>query len=161
RIRRFKVLPLEDVAKITIQVCRVLARAHHAGIVHRDIKPSNIFLLEADGEIFVKILDFGVAKLGADAASELTTTGVMVGTRVYTGRDQPRGATSVDRRAAFWRLAVVVYGAIAGDLPFKNDDGLGALCRAVEKGSFPPPSSRVPGPPAELDDWFERAFEPK
>ena len=57
---------------IVQQTCRVLAKAHQLGIVHRDIKPGNIFLIETDGEIFIKLLDFGVAKMGGEE-SELTT----------------------------------------------------------------------------------------
>ncbi len=158
RIKRVGQMPLEEAAQIVVQVCRVLSRAHRAGIVHRDIKPSNIFLIDTDGETFVKVLDFGVAKLGDDGGHELTTTGAMVGTLVYMSPEQLLSARSVDHRADLWSLGVVVYRAITGELPFKNDDGLGALCRAVEKGSFAAPSTLVPGIGPEVDAWFERAF---
>ncbi len=144
-----------------LQVCRVLSRAHRAGIVHRDIKPSNIFLIDTDGETFVKVLDFGVAKPSATTVyRELTTTGAMVGTlRVHEPGAAPQRPQHVDHRADLWSLGVAVYrGHHRSELPFKNDDGLGALCRAVEKGAFAAPSALVPGIVPEVDAWFERAF---
>jgi hypothetical protein len=161
RIKRLGQVPLEDAAQVVYQTCRVLSRAHKAGIIHRDIKPSNIFLLDTDGEIFVKVLDFGVAKMGDDEGNELTTTGAMVGTLVYMSPEQLLSAKTVDHRADLWSLGVVVYRALAGELPFKNEDGLGSLCRAVEKAAFAAPSMRVPGLPPAIDAWFERAFAAK
>src|SRR5262249_52043684 len=58
-----------------------------------------------------------------------------------------------------WSLAVVAYRAITGQLPFKDDDGLGALVKALEHGIFFPPSAFVPNLEPEVDDWFERAFK--
>jgi serine/threonine-protein kinase len=160
RLKRERPIPFDAVAQIVFQVCRVLGKAHPLGIVHRDIKPSNLFLLDADGEIFVKVLDFGVAKMGDDRENELTTTGVMVGTLVYMSPEQLLSAKTVDHRADLWSLAVAAYQAMTGQLPFKRDDGLGALCRAVETGSFTPPSACVADIPPAVDAWFERAFEP-
>jgi serine/threonine protein kinase len=162
RLKREGALPFEAVAQIVLQVCRVLGKAHPLGIVHRDIKPSNLFLIDADGEVFVKVLDFGVAKMGDDGGGdELTTTGVMVGTLVYMSPEQLLSAKTVDHRADLWSLAVAAYQAMTGELPFKREDGLGALCRAVEQGSFAPPSARVADLPPAVDAWFERAFAPR
>jgi serine/threonine protein kinase len=161
RLKREGALPFESVAQVVLQVCRVLGRAHALGIVHRDIKPSNLFLIDADGEVFVKVLDFGVAKMGDDGGGELTTTGVMVGTLVYMSPEQLLSAKTVDHRADLWSLAVVAYQATTGELPFKRDDGLGALCRALEEGAFARPSTCVADLPPAVDAWFKRAFEPR
>jgi serine/threonine-protein kinase len=160
RMKRDGTVSLKEAAQIVAQVCRVLGRAHNLGIVHRDIKPSNIFLLETEGDVFVKVLDFGVAKLGDDGGKELTATGAMVGTLLYMSPEQLIRARSVDHRADLWSLAVVMYRAITGQRPFSSDDGLGSLCRVVEQAAFTPASKFVPGLPSSVDDWFEKAFAP-
>lgn len=158
RLKRELMLSVHEIATILLQTCKVLGKAHQVGVVHRDIKPSNIFLLESDeGDIFVKLLDFGVAKTGEGA--ELTSSGAMVGTVVYMSPEQLLSARRVDHRADLWSLAVVAYRALTGALPFKDDEGLGALCRALESGIFFPPTELVPTLPRELDAWFERAFK--
>lgn len=158
RLKREIMLSVHEIATILLQTCKVLGKAHQVGVVHRDIKPSNIFMLEGDeGEIFVKLLDFGVAKTGDGA--ELTSTGAMVGTVVYMSPEQLLSARRVDHRADLWSLAVVAYRALTGALPFKDDEGLGALCRALESGIFFPPTELVPTLPRDLDAWFERAFK--
>jgi eukaryotic-like serine/threonine-protein kinase len=160
RMKRDGTVRLDEAAQIVTQVCRVLGRAHNLGIVHRDIKPSNIFLLETEGDVFVKVLDFGVAKLGDDGGKELTATGAMVGTLLYMSPEQLIRARSVDHRADLWSLAVVMYRAITGQRPFNSEDGLGSLCRVVEQAAFTPASKFVPGLPPAVDEWFERAFAP-
>lgn len=158
RMKRLGTLALDEVATILLQTCRVLGKAHQMGIIHRDIKPSNIFLVDTDGEIFIKVLDFGVAKLRGEE-SEITTTGAMVGTLVYMSPEQLLSARRVDHRADLWSLAVVAYRAITGDLPFKDDEGIGALCRALEAGIFFPPSEFDATLSKDIDAWFERAFQ--
>jgi serine/threonine protein kinase len=158
RMKRLGPLAIEEVAKIVLQTCRVLGKAHQMGIIHRDIKPSNIFLVDTEGDIFIKVLDFGVAKLRGEE-SEITTTGAMVGTVVYMSPEQLLSARRVDHRSDLWSLAVLAYRAITGELPFKDDEGIGALCRALEAGIFFPPSEFDAGLPKDIDAWFERAFQ--
>src|SRR5262245_13654828 len=66
RMRREGPMPIDDVVEIMIQAARVLGKAHQIGIVHRDIKPSNIFLVDNQGDLFIKVLDFGIAKMGSE-----------------------------------------------------------------------------------------------
>jgi tetratricopeptide (TPR) repeat protein len=108
-------LSLEEVLSIGAQIAEGLERAHEAGIVHRDLKPDNI-MITSRGR--VKILDFGVAKLGAE--SELTKMGSTVGTTSYMSPEQARG-DKVDVRTDLWSLGVVMYQMLTGKLPFEGD----------------------------------------
>jgi serine/threonine-protein kinase len=157
RLQREGPMRLEDVGRVLQQTGRVLTKAHELGIVHRDIKPSNIFLVDMGGDIFVKLLDFGVAKT-SDEGKELTSTGVLIGTLVYMCPEQLIDARNVDYRADLWSLAVVAYRAITTDLPFKDDNGVGALVLALDRGSYTPASELAPGLPPEIDAWFKKAF---
>jgi eukaryotic-like serine/threonine-protein kinase len=157
RIKRAGPLPLAEIATIVVQVGKALAKAHQAGIFHRDIKPDNIFLLEEDGEIFVKVLDFGVAKL-LEASHAMTSTGSTVGTPFYMSPEQLLSAKHVDYQCDLWSLAVVAYRATTGQLPFHGDT-LGALALKVHEAKFLPASALRGGVPPALDAWFSRAFQ--
>jgi eukaryotic-like serine/threonine-protein kinase len=145
-------LDLVEAADIAIQTGSALAAAHDAGIVHRDVKPENV-MLRPDG--YVKVLDFGLAKLTASAfasgvADGVTRTvmetnpGVVLGTFSYMSPEQARGE-SIDARSDVFSLGVMLYEMIAGRLPFGGAtpaDVLGAILY-VEP---PPVSSIVPVP---------------
>src|SRR5262249_9734339 len=94
-VKRTGPLPPAKVAQIIAQAARALGRAHRLGIVHRDIKPDNLFILDVEGEPFVKVLDFGIAK-HAGESPQLTATGSMVGTPVYMSPEQLLSAKAVD-----------------------------------------------------------------
>lgn len=108
-------LTLESALDIMVQICNGLSRSHEAGIVHRDIKPANIMVTER-GE--VKILDFGLAKLGGD--SSLTRTGIAVGTAAYMSPEQASGEL-VDHRTDIWSLGVMLYEITTKKLPFHGE----------------------------------------
>jgi serine/threonine-protein kinase len=149
--------PLDLIAAvdIAIQTGSALAAAHDAGIVHRDIKPENV-MLRPDG--YVKVLDFGLAKLTASAfASGITdgatrtvmetNPGVVLGTFSYMSPEQARGE-SIDARSDVFGLGVMLYEMIAGRLPFGGStpaDVLGAILY-VE----PPPISSIASVPDPL-----------
>ena len=127
---RMKKLPLSQAIAICRQVCRGLAAAHAVKVVHRDLKPSNLFLVKRDdGALHVKILDFGVAKL-VDG-TELTGSGMLLGTPAFMAPEQALGARDVDHRADLYALGAVLYQALTGQLPFPDDDPARTLTRLL------------------------------
>ena len=118
---------------IAVQTASALAAAHAAGIVHRDIKPENI-MLRRDG--YVKVLDFGIAKLMERAASMgqsfQTSPGLIVGTAHYMSPEQAQGL-EVDERTDIWSLGVVLYEMVTGQLPFKGKTPSHTIVSIVEQ----------------------------
>jgi serine/threonine protein kinase/tetratricopeptide (TPR) repeat protein len=108
-------LPVEDILSITIQIGEGLHEAHQKGIVHRDIKPGNIMLTQK-GQ--AKILDFGLALLGAQAPN--TRIDTTLGTAAYMSPEQA-GGKEVDRRSDIWSLGVMLYEMITGTRPFTGE----------------------------------------
>jgi eukaryotic-like serine/threonine-protein kinase len=157
RIQRTGGLGLKDTVAIVTQACKGLARAHASGIVHRDIKPANLFLMEADGDIFVKVLDFGVARYTVGDDLNLTSTGTMIGTPYYMAPEQIVNPRDSDHRVDLWAMGVVTYVCLTGDLPFQGET-LGALTVAIHSGVFPPITARRPDLPKALDAWFAKAL---
>ncbi|MCP3136138.1 protein kinase domain-containing protein [Pyxidicoccus xibeiensis] len=123
---------------ITEQLCAALGAAHRAGIVHRDIKPDNIFVTSRGGDPdFVKVLDFGVAKLTSTRLAEHpgTFAGAVIGTPGYMSPEQASGL-EVDGRADLYAVGTVLYELLAGRRPFEASE-LGQW--AVELIVKPPP----------------------
>ena len=147
------------VTEVIAQAAKGLTRAHAAGVVHRDIKAENVFLCEHDGEILVKLLDFGIAKMSSEGATSVTSTQGIFGTPLYMSPEQLLSAKRVDSRADLWSLAVVAYLLLTTHFPFDGET-LGAVSVAVHGGKFTPPSTLRPGLPPEVDAWFARAFHP-
>jgi serine/threonine protein kinase len=107
---------------ILSQVCDALEAAHEKGIVHRDLKPENVFLIERGGDRdFVKLLDFGVAKMVEGASKGMTGTGTALGTPYYMSPEQAQGKRDLDHRADIYSLGVMSYEALAGRLPFEDE----------------------------------------
>jgi eukaryotic-like serine/threonine-protein kinase len=143
-------------AQVMTQLCRALGKAHVQGTVHRDIKPDNVFLIDADHEVFVKVLDFGIAKSTHDSLS-VTSTGAMMGTPHYMSPEQMLSTKHVDLRADLWASTVLAYHCLTGGVPFDGET-FGAVAIAVTKGEFPLPHVQYGvGSPA-LDAWFARAL---
>ena len=116
-------LPIARVTNVLTQVLAALAEAHELGIVHRDLKPENIVLepLRRGGD-FVKVLDFGLAKLKADAMapSNVTSPGIVCGTPDYMAPEQGRG-DPIDGRSDLYAVGVVLFQLLTGRLPFEAD----------------------------------------
>jgi serine/threonine-protein kinase len=158
RLERDVVLGLRDTALIVAQVARVLGKAHSLGLIHRDIKPQNLFLESTEYELFVKVLDFGIAKqTELPSVKDLTATGAMVGTPEYLSPEQVRSSKDATKQADLWSLAVAAYRMLTGRMPFTGEH-LGALCIGISTGVFPPPRQHRPDLPGEMDAWFAKAF---
>jgi eukaryotic-like serine/threonine-protein kinase len=142
-------------------VGRALGAAHAAGIVHRDLKPDNVMLVKrGSDEEFVKVLDFGIAKLSQLGQLEpgmKTKTGALLGTPSYMSPEQCRGLP-VDHRSDVYSLGVMMYQMFSGSLPFEAD-GLGNLLLAHMTQQPVPLAERVPGLPPHLAQVVARAME--
>jgi serine/threonine protein kinase len=155
-VQRHERLTPAYTARVMTQLCRALGKAHAQGIVHRDIKPDNVFLIDAEHEVFVKVLDFGIAKSTHDSLS-VTSTGAMMGTPHYMSPEQMLSTKHVDLRADLWATSVLAYHCLTGGVPFDGET-FGAVAIAVTQGQFPPPYAQYGvGSPA-LDAWFARAL---
>lgn len=160
---RSQPLKLGDVLDVAIQIADALIAAHQAGIVHRDIKPENI-VIRPEG--YVKILDFGLAKLterhqGAFHTTMSTllfdsTPGTVMGTAAYMSPEQARGV-AVDERTDIWGLGVVLYEMASGTPPFVGETPTDVVVAIVEKDQ-PPISRHVENTPPELERIVKKAL---
>jgi formylglycine-generating enzyme required for sulfatase activity len=146
------------------QVGSALESAHERGVVHRDVKPHNVFITEGSKgyPLFVKVLDFGVAKILGDdqvpgGSGTLTETGMVIGSPPYMSPEQLEGRKDVDLRSDLWSLGVIVYEALTGVQPFQGSSFV-AVGAAVLKGKYRPASELRPNLPASIDDWFAKAL---
>ncbi len=155
-IRRVGPLPPDLALRIAAQASIGLHKAHEAQVVHRDIKPANLFLARRDaGEVVVKVLDFGIAKVKMDQASSneghgLTRTGAMLGSPSYMSPEQAKGLKTIDHRTDVWSLGAVLYEALSGLTPYHRVDTLGQLIIAICSAPPPPIQEVAPWVPAEV-----------
>ncbi|MDC0711877.1 protein kinase [Stigmatella sp. ncwal1] len=156
RLERQGRLPSSAVATLLQQVARALAAAHAAGIVHHDLKPANLFLARVDSQEVVKVLDFGLARLSAEAQAAEAPPAKLMGTPRYMSPEQLRGEPTVDPRSDVWSLAVVAYRALTGRLPFSAD--IVAELRRGAPVQAEPPSQVLPELGKELDAFFAQAL---
>jgi predicted ATPase len=158
--QRLKRAPVEnrEALDLAAQVASALAAAHSAGVTHRDIKPDNI-MIRRDG--YVKVLDFGLAKLGEKAIEDpkvdldaataplaVTSAGMIIGTLKYMSPEQARGL-KVDARTDIWSLGVVIYEMLSGRVPFEGPTASDLIVAILDRE--PPPLALCnPAVPTEL-----------
>jgi serine/threonine-protein kinase len=149
-------LGFEDSSRVLVQICKALTKVHAFGIVHRDIKPENVFLSESDGKVFIKVLDFGIAKDHTNREG-VTMPGTTMGTPSFMSPEQIFRPKEVDHRSDLWSTAVVAYRCLTGRLPFEGDT-LGTMCLSINHGKVAAPSTLDPSLPRGLDAWFRKAL---
>ncbi|HEY8427593.1 MAG TPA: protein kinase [Sandaracinaceae bacterium] len=156
-IKRGGSVPTQEALHIVRQIASALEAAHARGIVHRDLKPDNIFIVKQGQDArFVKVLDFGIAKVGG-AASRLTKTGMVFGTPHYMSPEQAAGH-SVDRRTDIYALGVIMYEMFTGKVPFDADTFMGILSKHMFEAPAKP--SDVKGAAlGQLENVILRALE--
>jgi serine/threonine protein kinase len=148
-----KVLPLEQLTRIMLQMLAALDKAHALDIIHRDLKPDNVLLVKRDGDAhYVKVLDFGIAKLlGAQPHSAVETArGVVLGTPEYLPPEIPLDQ-AVSPATDLYAIGVMLFEATTGRLPFV---ARGAMALAEAHCFSPPPRPRTYAP--DLPVAFER-----
>ena len=137
RLKRRGRLPVEEAGRIARHALLSLAEAHDKGVIHRDLKPDNLFLARAasaeQGEI-CKVLDFGIAKVQAEAANVdalETQAGTVFGTPRYMSPEQAQGK-ALDARSDLYTLGVLLYQMLVGRAPFVDDDAVVVMARHIK-----------------------------
>jgi eukaryotic-like serine/threonine-protein kinase len=151
-IRTESPLAPERALTIALQVADALASSHKSSIVHRDLKPDNIILIRRGRENdFVKLLDFGIAKLtGSDGlSSHKTRTGLVLGTPAYMSPEQCEGRATVDHRTDIYALGVVLYEMLVGRVPFIGEGYGEILVQHLTQQPIPPSQYRMMSPHVE------------
>jgi serine/threonine-protein kinase len=142
RLERDGRLPWREALDILRGMLLGLRHAHDRGVVHRDIKPDNIYLARKDGDLIIKLLDFGIAKLRAGSADDPASTraGLTVGTPAYLSPEQAVGG-EITPASDLYSASIVLYEMLAGRGPFEDKDPLAMLGAHVSR--IPPPITQV------------------
>ena len=162
-LRQEGALPWPRTRAIIIQICKALRAAHGQGIVHRDLKPENIFLIEREGRRdFVKLLDFGIAKVSAGPGEEgprLTRTGMIFGTPEYMAPEQAEGKPA-DHRVDIYAVGCVMFHCLTGAAPFQAESFMAMLTKHLLEPAVAP-SVRRPdlGIPPTVDAIVLKALQ--
>jgi serine/threonine-protein kinase len=157
-------LKLTEILEIAIQTASALGAAHAAGIIHRDIKPENI-MVRRDG--YIKVLDFGLAKLGDPQGSTTDTeaptramvntgAGTVMGTANYMSPEQAKGV-HVDVRSDIWSLGAMLYEMVSGHVPFAGETPTETISLILQRDA-PPLARYAPNTPGELERIITKAL---
>jgi len=133
--------PLDQgrVVRIVAQILSALADAHAGGVIHRDLKLSNVMVdTRRDEPDFVKVLDFGIAKLSepGEGAGQLTAAGIVCGTPGYMSPEQARGE-ELDARSDLYAVGVILYELLTGRLPFESETPMGFVAKHMTEAPMP------------------------
>jgi serine/threonine-protein kinase len=161
RLAKQKRLDVPQAIHIIVQVCHALEAAVARGVVHRDLKPHNVFLLaDENGTVpdrpDVKVLDFGLSRVMDTPGTQLTRTGVIMGTPAYMAPEQAQG-TGVDHRTDVYGVGAVLFAALTGRPPYEAETLQGVVL-AVLSGEAPLPRSLNPEIPENLELVMQRAM---
>ena len=142
RDRRQRPVSWRDVCEWGAQIARGMAAVHGAGLIHRDLKPGNVFLAQDDGEVRVKLLDFGIVR--PEDGSELTGTGAALGTPHYMSPEQIR-AQHMDRRSDIYSFGALLFKGLTGRFVFRGEPIQVAMMHV----------EATPAPPSSLVEWMD------
>ncbi|MBI2398864.1 MAG: serine/threonine protein kinase [Xanthomonadales bacterium] len=136
--------------ELFLQICEGVQHAHQKGVIHRDLKPSNLMVADYQGQLLVKVIDFGIAKSmdGGRGDTGSTRMGVPIGTPAYMSPEQAAGdLAAIDTRTDVYSLGVVLYRLITHDLPISSDTIARAidtdLARVLREANIRAPSRKV------------------
>jgi serine/threonine-protein kinase len=147
QVLREERLTLERIQRIAVQVCAALGAAHHLGVVHRDVKPDNLFIIQRGGQPdFVKVLDFGVAKILTSEGTHGTLDGTIIGTPTYMAPEQAAGLP-VDVQADIYAVGNLLYEMLAGHPPFLAPNFGQLVVQIITKAPPPLPETLASGQP--------------
>jgi eukaryotic-like serine/threonine-protein kinase len=157
RLERDGRIPWREALEILRGMLLGLRHAHDRGVVHRDIKPDNIYLARKDGDLIIKLLDFGIAKLRAGSADDPASTraGLTVGTPAYLSPEQAVGG-EITPAADLYSASIVLYEMLTGRGPFEDKDPLAMLGAHVSR--VPPPISQA-APDIEVPSGLEAVIQ--
>ena len=152
-------LEIDDVVEYTLQTLEALVEAHRGGLVHRDLKPSNLFLTRReDDSAFIKVLDFGVAKLvGTEVTDDgvVTCQGMVLGSPHYMSPEHVQDASAVDARSDLWSVGAVMHALLTGRPPFEAQE-IPQVNRAIVTRPYAPPDRD--DLPVELEEILTRCL---
>lgn len=160
-IAKLKRLPIDMACEIARQVALGLEHAHKLGFIHRDVKPSNLIAVrKSNGELDVRILDFGLARSfdGTSDEARVTRAGQIVGTVDYLAPEQAQGSQNVDGRADIYSLGVTLFEMIAGRTPYTGDTMMARLVARVTQKA-PSIAEFAPDATPALASLLEKALE--
>lgn len=152
-------LPLDQAIRWMRQVCSAVGVAHSAGVIHRDLKPHNIFLETTQDGPFVKVLDFGLAKLqrgSEEGIGSLTKSGTLVGSPPYMSPEQCEDLP-LDAQSDIYSLGCVFYEMVAGRTPFVGSSPIDTLVKHMNEMPAPP-SEYNPDVPSAVDAVLLKAL---
>ncbi|HEY2517637.1 MAG TPA: protein kinase [Polyangiaceae bacterium] len=135
-------VPLQRALHIALQICDAVGEAHAQGIVHRDLKPENVMLVHrGEDPDFVKVLDFGIARLDWGEQSMATAAGLIFGTARYISPEGAQGE-QVGPQGDVYSIATLVFQMLAGRTPFEGEQAVGLLVQQIHDA--PPPLKSIP-----------------
>ncbi len=153
-IKREGKVPWMRVVNMLKQLCVALQAAHDDGIIHRDVKPANFYRLEFEGNPdFIKVLDFGIARLSTPKDSIVTATGVIMGTPDFMAPEQAQGK-HVDARADIYSLGACAYSLLTGRPPFVGANEYDVIYKQLNEDPDPP---RQVHPSGGIPTWLDDA----
>lgn len=150
-------LTFEETIQVGIQICRALSHLHGHGVIHRDLKPENVFLVDDIGEdVFLKLVDFGLAKVAHTEETPVTATGKVYGTPAFMSPEQCMGS-EIGFETDLYALGCLLYQLVAGRTPFEGSSSVQILLAQVNKR--PPPVDGRAAIPSAFSNLIEDLLE--